>query len=268
MNDSHGGAPWGCPAVGLYSDEWFRRVRSLTADIELPDIDLTVEYTCTDWPGGLVHHQVFAGGRLRAWVRGSAAIADLRLRQTVTSHTATLTRVGLGNSVLGETEIVGPDSRVAAPPPLDEVVTPWGRDLPLVPTAPDVVVQQHLTESAFGTVSTVYEVQQGRVVGARLGTIDDADVSVVRPFGDAMAERAGELDVLDSVRRGQVEGDYLAVSMFLGIYESDECRAARQALTTPAVGRVVRLGALLGSDGWRAVGRGLAEGSGEMRSVP
>lgn len=266
MNDCDS-ARWARRVPDLFSDEWFAHVAGLAAAIDLPDVDLTVEYVCSDWPGELVHHQLFAGGRLRTWGRGPTEAPDVRLRQTLTAHTATLTGKGLGNAVLNGTEVLT-SAGSTPPPPLDEVVVPWGAELPIVPTAPDLVVQQILTGSPFGTVSVVFDVRQGRVAGGRLGTTDDADVSVVRPFADAMAERAGELDVLDSIRHGEVGGDYLAVSMFLGIYESDECREARRALTTPAVGALVRLGTLLSSDCWRSLGRELADAADEMRSVP
>lgn len=252
------------------SDEWFDSAAMAFGRVELPEHDLTVQYTCVDGADTVVHHQVFRGGRLTRWAGGPTEEADLVLLQPLSINLAMLTRVSLGNGLLAETRVVvdGRFDAPCVPPPLDEVLEPWGAKLPMVPTAAELVVVQVLTGSPFGTVSTVHHVVQGRVVESRLGSSDTADVVATRAYPDAMAERAGDLDVLESIRHGDVVGSFLSVGLFLGIYDSDECRESRMSLTSPAMAPLAILGSLLESPGWRSTCKRLIGLSDDMRSIP
>jgi hypothetical protein len=137
------------------------------------------------------------------------------------------------------------------------VLVDWGGRLPEVRTVPALTVQQVLVDSPFGTVSTWHRLERARVVESGLGTVA-ADVIARRRYADALAERAGALDVLESIVRGEVGGDIKLLAMFLGIYDDDACRRARRALTTPAMRPLARLGDVLSSPGWAAVAEGLA----------
>jgi hypothetical protein len=225
-----------------------------------PQADLRVEYRCVAAGGELTHHQAFAGGRLAAWRRGPAPAPgpDLVLRQPLDAHVGMLARGarGDGNPVLQRTLVVDPTSgRGLAPAPLDEVVLDWGSGLPAVPTAGPFVVRQVLTHAPYGTVTTWHRAVEARMAGGGLGDPpgDEPVVTVRRRFADAMAERSGHIDVLESLQRGQIQGQTHLLMLLLGIYDSDECRDGRRALTTPATRHLAVLGELFASPGWRAV---------------
>jgi hypothetical protein len=245
----------------LFSHAWFDRARELARDAILPCLSqgtITVEYRATLQGGDVTHHQVFAGGRLAAWSRGPGTSPDLILRQTMRANLALLLRSGLGDGVLGETRVLDPGSGEACPPPpLDEVELDWGSQLPMIPTAGDLVVQQVLTDSPFGTLSLHHRLHRGQVAASAAGRVGRADVTVMRRYGSALRERAGDLDVLDSIEHGSIEGDFRKMALLLGIYDSDECRDARRALTRPWLGALVALGEVLSSPAWKRVASAL-----------
>ncbi len=232
---------------------------AVAAGGQMPVAELTVEYRCVAAGGQVTHHQVFSGGRLIAWARGPAADGpDLVLRQPLEPHLGMLARAGRGDGddLLRRTLVVDPASgRALPPPPLDEVVLDWAGELPAIPTAGPFVVRQVLTHSPYGTVTIWHRVEQARVAGAGVGEAPDdvPELTIRRRFADAMAERTGGIDVLESLQRGQIEGDVHLLMLLLGIYDSDECREGRVALTTPAVRHLAVLGELLSSPGWRAL---------------
>jgi hypothetical protein len=214
---------------------------------------LVVEYHVDDGAGAAVHHQVFAGGTLASWRSGPAADApDLRLRQPLDAHLAMMTRAGLGNAVLAATTVVDPATgEDRAPPPRDEVVDgTWGRALPEVPTAATFVVEDTLTGSPFGTVVTHYTYERGRLAGAAPGPLASAAVLVRRSYRGALEERAGRLDVLDSLVGGALDGDFRKLPLLLGIYDSDEMREDRRRLTHDYEPALIRLGEILGRPEW------------------
>jgi hypothetical protein len=242
----------------LLSPEWMAIAVERGRRGGFPDADLRVEYRCAAPAGELTHHQAFLGGRLAAWERGPAPAADLVLRQPLDAHVGMLARAGRGdgNGLLVRTRLIDPGSgRALPPPPLDEVVLDWAADLPSVPTAGPFVVHQVLTHSPFGTVTTWHRADQARLVGAGVGDPpgDAPGVMVRRRYADALAERSGHIDVLESLQRGQIEGDVHLLMLLLGIYDSDECRDGRRALTTPATRHLAVLGELLASPAWREV---------------
>jgi hypothetical protein len=245
----------------LFSDAWLAGARGPAADAifpGLPDGTLAVEYRATLQGGEVTHHQVFAAGRLATWVRGRGTSPDLILRQTMRANLALLLRSGLGDGVLGETRVLDPGSGEACPPPpLDEVELDWGSQLPMIPTAGDLVVQQVLTDSPFGTLSLHHRLHRGQVAASAAGRVGRADVTVMRRYGSALRERAGDLDVLDSIEHGSIEGDFRKMALLLGIYDSDECRDARRALTRPWLGALVALGEVLSSPAWKRVASAL-----------
>ena len=221
---------------------------------------LVVEYDVDDGAGAAVHHQVFAGGALASWCEGPAEAPDLRLRQPLAAHLAMVTRVGLGNAVLAATTVVDPDTGDARPPPpLDEVVDrTWGRALPEVPTAAAFVVEDTLTGSPFGTVVTHYTYEHGRLAGAAPGPLASAAVFVRRRYRGALEERAGRLDVLDSLVGGALDGDFRKLPLLLGIYDSDEMREDRRRLTRAYEPALIRLGEILDRPEWAEALRALA----------
>ena len=252
-------------AEAVLSPEWMAGAVARAGGGTFPRADLTVEYRCVTPAGQVTHHQAFRGGGLVAWERGPAPGADLVLRQPLDGHLAMLVRSarGDGNDLLRRTVVVDPASgRALPPPPLDEVVVDWAAGLPAVPTAGPFVVHQVLTHSPFGAVTLWHRVEAARLAGGGVGDPPDGDpvVTVRRRFADAMAERSGAIDVLDSLERGRIDGDVHLLMLLLGIYDSDECCAGRQALTTPATRHLAALGEVLASPGWRAVADGLLTG--------
>jgi hypothetical protein len=213
--------------------------------------DLTVEYCCIDAEGATSHHQVFESGRLVRWDRGPAAAPDLRLRQPSSINDAMLARVGSGEDILRQTHLV--DARSGAlvdPPPLDETDVGWADELPSISTAGSMVVEQSLTGTPYGIVRMHFRLERGRLTGAGLGPATDADMVVERSFALALAERAGKVDILDSMAGGQVAGDARKITLFLGIYDSEECGRARRSLSVHSCEELARLGWFLSSPAW------------------
>ena len=202
-------------AEPVLSPEWMAAAVAASASVggELPSAELTVGYQCVAAAGQVTHHQVFSGGALTTWARGPApGEADLVLRQPLEPHIAMLVRAGRGDGddLLRRTLVVDPGSgRALPPPPLDEVVLDWGRELPAIPTAGPFVVRQVLTHSPYGTVTIWHRVEQARVAGAGVGAPPDdvPELTIRRRFADAMAERAGGIDVLESLQRAQQQLD-------------------------------------------------------------
>jgi len=181
-----------------------------------------------------------------------------------------LTRQGLGNEVLAGTTVVDTASgQDRPPPPLDELFVDWSAGLPPVRAAGRLVVQQVLTGSPFGAVTTRLVLDGGRIGDLALGRSDTPpDVLVVRRYGRALAERRGALDLLDSLEGGRLVGDRRAVRTFLAAYGSDECRAARRRLTTPSCRPLAVLGELLSSQRWHTLMAPAAGALARMASTP
>jgi hypothetical protein len=215
------------------------------------DEALCVTYVDADH-GSATQFQVFRAGRLDQWRRGLPdAVEDLRLRQPADILTAMLLRSGDPASLLEATEVVDPGSgQVWLPPPLDEVRLPWAEELPVIPTVGSFGVQQTLVGTPFGDLDLHARIDRGRLVDVALGMLPSADLLVVRGYDQALQERAGEIDLMDSLEGGRVEGDFQLMTVFIGLYESDECVAARQALTHPWCAPLTRLGAWLSSPEW------------------
>jgi hypothetical protein len=262
-------------ATSLLTTSWIDWALSVVGDRSFGDADLVVQYVVYDEearPRGcdeVVHHQRFVGGRLVQWQLGPAADAELCLRQPFEAHLNMLARVELGDALLGATEVVDlVTGETGWAPPLDEVKVAWGRDLPLVPTVEPFTVQQVLIGSPFGDVQMSARIDKGRVVAAELGPTPGADVVIARLYESAVLERLGGLDVLESVEGGQVAGDVHKVATFLGLYESDEWAASRQALNGPWCRPLGVLARVLSSPAWADVARRLAATSSDVWSVP
>ena len=195
--------------------------------------------------------QVFRAGRLDQWHRGAPSSEDLRLRQPPDVMAAMLLRSGDPVALLEGTEVVDPVSgRAWWPPPLDEVRQPWTAPLPVIPAVGSFGVQQTLRGSPFGDVALHARIERGRVVDVALGVLPSADLLIERRYDLALQERAGLLDLMDSMDGGRIDGDFQLMTVFLGLYESDECVAARLALTNAWCDGVARLGAILSSSEW------------------
>lgn len=259
----------------MLTESWTAWAASLAGDRSFGEADLVVQYVVHDGVADaevddeVVHHQRFVGGRLAQWRLGSAADAELCLRQPLGANLNMLGRVDLGDGLLAATEVVDPATgETRRPLPLDEVTEPWGRDVPEVPTVQPFTVQQVLTGSPFGDVQMSARVDRGRVVATGLGPAPGAEVVVVRRYEPAVLERLGELDVLESVEGGRVAGDVHKVATFLGLYESEEWIADRQALNGSWCRPLGTLAQVLTSPAWADVAGRLAATTADVWSVP
>ncbi|HEY7069106.1 MAG TPA: hypothetical protein VH479_03290, partial [Acidimicrobiales bacterium] len=97
---------------------------------------------------------------------------------------------------------------------------------------------------------THYTYERGRLAGAAPGPLASAAVLVRRSYRGALEERAGRLDVLDSLVGGALDGDFRKLPLLLGIYDSDEMREDRRRLTHDYEPALIRLGEILGRPEW------------------
>lgn len=230
---------------------------------------LRVQYVSEADAGEVQHFQVFESGRLIEWGGGSLVAPDLWLKQPGWAQLAMFERTGLGAEVLSVTKAVDPASGAELPiPPMDEVELPWHEQLPAFSTLGPFTVQQTLLDSPFGDVEMFVRLDRGRVVETGLGEVDEAEVVIGRRYGSALRERLGTVDVLASLERGWLDGDFRYVSAFLGLYETDECVEGRRALTTSCCEPLAVLGDILSSPAWAEVAGGLAALDDGVVSVP
>jgi hypothetical protein len=206
--------------------------------------------------GGLVpdetHYHDFCGTELVDWQLGAPEVADLWLRQPADVRSAMLRRSGQAVELLRATEVVAPTTgQVWSPPPLDEVGAAWAAALPAIPAVGSFCVQQVLVDSPFGAVPTYLRIDGGRVVEADLGVSPEADLRIVRRYALAVRERAGAVDLMDSLEGGRIEGDFRVLTALLGLYESDEWVAARRALDHQWCEPLARLGEALSAPSWQ-----------------
>lgn len=172
-----------------------------------------------------------------------------------------LTRTGDGNALIRAVVVIDPKTGVEhAAPPLDEISLEWARDLPEIPTARTFTVEQRLTESPFGTLTMHYRLHRGRVIEAGLGSLGASDIIIGRRYDRAVNERAGHLDLMESVEGGHIQGDLSLLTLFLGIYDSDECRDSRRRLEISCREQLSELGLILSSSSWREYASTLVEG--------
>jgi hypothetical protein len=250
------------PAVAIFSDDWFSDVETAIArdhaGVDGPD--LSVEYRCSGEGDDIVHSQVWSGGRLVSWIPGpSPRLPDVCLVQPLATNLAMLGRTGDGNTLMSGTSLFDAASGHIEPVPfVDEVVVDWAAGLPEIPTAGPLVMAQVATRSPFGTVGVEYRIERATVVAVRIGGGDgrfddesaaEPDVVVRRTYRNCLLERAGQLDVLESLDGGDVRGSVHALSYLLGVWDSDECRAARRRLGRSG-GALGDLGELLSRPSW------------------
>jgi len=239
----------------VFNEDWLAAALLAAEGQTFDHHDLVVEYQSGD-NSSTIHHQVFKRGSLVDWRHGRGKTPDLVLNQTTKAQLATLTRIGIGENVLCATRI-GCDAS-GWPPPLDEVRSNWGRNLPVIVTAGEFVVTQMLTNSPFGDVATFARVVNGQVVVTGVGQAEAADVMVRRDYMLALSERSGELDLLESLEGGDLTGPTSKLMLLAGWYESDECIESRRELTTPSCASLAALGRILSSPAWAVIGQQLA----------
>jgi hypothetical protein len=84
--------------------------------------------------------------------------------------------------------------------------------------------------SPGGDVSVYCVVQNGHVLEARVGALDDAEVTVTATWGDAVRIAEGELDVNAAFMQGKVKasGNMAKLMALLPLTATPECRALRE----------------------------------------
>jgi len=238
-----------------FGSEWLAEATACLQRHRFGVEDLILECRSSNTPAGS-HHLVFEQGCLVGWHLGSAENPDLVLKLPEYAQLALFTRVGLGEKVLDAVRVVGADPHW--PPPLDEIRLAWGRDLP-ARKGVTFTVSQILTCTPFGDVAIFWRVDHGRVVESGSGVAQASDVTVQRDYTLALRERAGDLDLLESLEGGAVNGSTPKLMLLAGWYESEECIEARRRLTTPACAPLAALGRFLSSSPWTGIGPTLAD---------
>jgi hypothetical protein len=84
--------------------------------------------------------------------------------------------------------------------------------------------------SPSGEVSAYCVVENGRVLEAALGALDDAEVTLTATWGDAVSIGEGELDVNAAFMQGKVKvsGNMAKLMALLPLTATPECRALQQ----------------------------------------
>jgi len=84
--------------------------------------------------------------------------------------------------------------------------------------------------SPSGELSAYWVVQNGRVLDARLGTLDDAEVTLTATWQDAVRIAEGELDVNAAFMQGRVKatGNMAKLMALLPLSTTPECREYQQ----------------------------------------
>ena len=86
--------------------------------------------------------------------------------------------------------------------------------------------------SPSGELSVSCVVENGRVVQARLGALDDAEVTVTASWADAVRIAEGELDLNAAFMQGKVKasGNMAKLMALLPLTVTPECQALQQRL--------------------------------------
>jgi hypothetical protein len=251
------------PAPWWTDPQWRHEVVERAAHIRFPVGDLVAAYTCRTEPEAAHHHhQVFRDGALVAWDEGLPDHVDVHLAHQSEANRALLLGTGDGQQLASMTYLIveGEERPV---PPVDEALVRWGDELPRVPGVGEILIVQIVTGTPFGDLRTWFRIDGGPVVEAGVGHPGrDPDIVVQRRLRLALLERAGTIDVLDSLEGGGVHGDSGKLMMFLGGYDAPECRAARRTLASSADMGVAGLGAVLGSSAWEGVVGGSPDAGG------
>lgn len=222
-------------------------------DLRFPCEDLSVGYCCDTTRGLVEHVQVFRAGRLSSWQFNRVSNVDLCIRQDASVNLNMLTRQHLGNHLIASTRKLVGDGGWRAIPPMDAVVTGWGRSLPRYPGAGRFLVQQVLYSTPLGDLASWFESDGGPIVASGTGVRSEADITIQRRYALAMKERLGLIDALESLEGGQITGDQGCLMFFLGIWDTPECVEARRALATPQDEALGILGDVLSSESWETV---------------
>lgn len=240
--------------VPLLDRAWLAKAAGIAGDQSVGGHEgpLRVQYVSEDNVADtLSHYQVFEAGILTSWVEGVVEEPDVCLCQPGWAQLAMFERSGLGTEVMLATAVrAGSSGEDLLAPPLDEVRLPWATDAPVFDTVGPFTVQQTLVDSPFGDVDMFVSLDKGQVVDIGLGAVEDPEVLVVRRYSAAVRERMGLMDVAESLEGGWLDGDLRYVTVFVGLYETDECIEARRALTSPCCEPLAALGDILSSPGW------------------
>jgi len=228
-------------------------VVTAAADIDLPTGGILPDEIRIAFrtPAGDDHELVIADGRLVAWDLGTES--DVVVVQDIDLQLATTTRVGIGNRVLEGTRVLI-DDELHRPPPLDDVFFGGFTDLPQAVGA-TLLAQIEVIGGPFGTATYWQRWVDGRRVGTGLGTCDEQpDIYARRLFYLMIEERAGRLDLLDSLEGGEVRGAWPLLMTFAGLLASPEYLAGEDQAACGGGETLATLGVLLESRGWAQVG--------------
>lgn len=104
-------------------------------------------------------------------------------------------------------------------PPFDLPLVPALRLLPQIDGA-SAVVQLVLTDSLCGTIPYSMTVVDGRVARLQPGFTDDPEVYVRFSYESYLRFRAGQIEIGQAIRNGDLGGDFGKLQMFSGLTQS------------------------------------------------
>jgi hypothetical protein len=247
----------------LLSEGWLaaatERTRSL-APGPMPG-DGRIQFVA-DGPGGAEWALIIAAGVIEAWRPGRVLDADVEIRWRAEDAGALLGGALSGTEATARTTMVEErlsGTYVGPPPPLDFVAAAADR-LPALPGV-DLRWQCRYVRGPFGAVDYALVFEDGQLVDAPLGVIDDADVSLGVPFSKAMLLRRGEITMLEALQDGRISGTEGSLAVLAGLLESPpyvevmrECASGRGVLALAVLGEVAS------QDGYRRAMGELTQG--------
>lgn len=93
-------------------------------------------------------------------------------------------------------------------------------------------LQYRITDGPDGDVGYYWIVLDGQLAEARLGTLEDADATLVESYEDALSMQQGRLDINAAFMQGRVrvEGDVARLLSLLPVTMSAEFKQFQEAL--------------------------------------
>jgi len=182
--------------------------------------DLTVQFYDGDEHDELgAHAQVFRGGTLAAWDAGSSDGADLCVHLPE-GGADWLVHGAPDQASVADVRMHLPGAPPSPMPPGDLSVAP---DIPAIPAG--TLVIQHIEHGTpFGVAAIRQHFVDGVPIAFEWG-LGEAHVVVNVQYREMLAYRMGEIDLLEAVRVGRIEGATPMVSLAAGLVVRPEYRA-------------------------------------------
>lgn len=187
----------------------------------------TVAFRCGE--GCCDHYQTYCDGELTSWSAGDPDRADLVLNWPVGSLETLWTDFGS----LGEADVCGLRFTAGAHDetfgflPADPATLHVCTELPVFPGA-NATIAYRITGGLVQSLDLVHSIVDGRLLDAKYGHEDDAQVQITVPWEWGLDYLRGECSLLEVMANGSVVGDLPAMCVTNGVLESEEYVATWQ----------------------------------------